>query len=57
MDEDELHTVNYGVPLESVLNIQQKPKRETTALKKRLLSRSDSNPSIVLNQRYWEINW
>lgn len=51
LDEDELHTVNYGVPLESFLNMDPKPKRETTLLKKRLMSRSDSNPSIVLNQR------
>ena len=49
-DDEELHTVNYGVPLESVLNIQ-KPKKEIP-LKKRLMSRSDSNPSIVLNQRF-----
>ena len=52
LEDEELHTVNYGVPLESVIDMQR-PKR--TPIKKRMMSRSDSNPSIVMQQRFVRI--
>jgi hypothetical protein len=48
LDEIELHTANYGVPLENVFDLQR-PKK--TLIKKRNPSRSDSCPSVNLQQR------